>query len=231
MCIRNFRKGLQLGFYRFLSTWIPKISARKICVRLSKVVKLIDSHLFLHGIIGPMIEAEYSWIQDTCMFMIISRRWDIHAIVSIKQAICSTHTRSQCHTISWFVFCKTISFTWPFMYRFTRHYFFQRYPFLVLHVYIILTWKIVAAFRGMHVWPVKPSYAWLPRKCDYRTDRHTDRCRIKWSLCMAMLCRRHKNLMRTLFSWVSDFTNLLKNQVLTITRQSMFVKHVPPLWA
>ena len=34
--------------------------------------------------------------------------------------------------------------------------------------------KIVAAFRGMHVSPAKHSYAWLPRKCDYRTDRQTD---------------------------------------------------------
>ena len=34
--------------------------------------------------------------------------------------------------------------------------------------------KIVAAFRGMHVLPAKHSYARLPRKCDYRTDRQTD---------------------------------------------------------
>ena len=27
----------------------------------------------------------------------------------------------------------------------------------------------------MHVSPAKHSYAWLPRKCDYWTDRHTDR--------------------------------------------------------
>ena len=32
--------------------------------------------------------------------------------------------------------------------------------------------KIVAAFQGMHV---SHSYAWLPKKCDYRTDRGTDR--------------------------------------------------------
>ena len=32
----------------------------------------------------------------------------------------------------------------------------------------------VASFRGMHVSPAKHSYAWLPRKCDYRTDRRTD---------------------------------------------------------
>ena len=31
--------------------------------------------------------------------------------------------------------------------------------------------NIVAAFRGMHVSPAKHSYAWLPRKCDYWTDR------------------------------------------------------------
>ena len=35
--------------------------------------------------------------------------------------------------------------------------------------------NIVAAFRGMHLSPAKHSYAWLPRKCDYRTDRWTDR--------------------------------------------------------
>ena len=35
--------------------------------------------------------------------------------------------------------------------------------------------NIVAAFRGMHVSPAKHSSAWLPRECDYRTDRHTDR--------------------------------------------------------
>ena len=36
-----------------------------------------------------------------------------------------------------------------------------------------LSKNIVAAFRGMHVSPAKHSYAWLSRKCDYRTDRHT----------------------------------------------------------
>ena len=35
--------------------------------------------------------------------------------------------------------------------------------------------NIVAAFRGMHVSPAKHGYSRLPRKCDYRTDRHTDR--------------------------------------------------------
>ena len=40
----------------------------------------------------------------------------------------------------------------------------------------------MAAFLG--------SYAWLPRNV---TTAQTDRRRIKWSLCAAMLCRRHKN--------------------------------------
>ena len=35
-------------------------------------------------------------------------------------------------------------------------------------------WNAVAAFQGLHVLPAKHSYAWLPRKCDYRTDRQTD---------------------------------------------------------
>ena len=33
----------------------------------------------------------------------------------------------------------------------------------------------MAALQGMHVSPAKQSYAWLPRKCDYRTGRQTDR--------------------------------------------------------
>ena len=36
-------------------------------------------------------------------------------------------------------------------------------------------WNIVAAFWGMHMSPVKHSYVWLTRKCDYRTDRWMDR--------------------------------------------------------
>ena len=72
--------------------------------------------------------------------------------------------------------------------------------------------NIVAATRGMHVSPAKHSYAWLRRKCDRQTDRQTDwqtdghtdrqtdrrthgqtdRRRTKWSLCAAMLRRRHK---------------------------------------
>ena len=49
--------------------------------------------------------------------------------------------------------------------------------------------NIVAAFQGMHMWPAKHSYAWLPKKCDYRTDGRT-----KWSLCAAMLRRRHNKI-------------------------------------
>ena len=32
----------------------------------------------------------------------------------------------------------------------------------------------IAAFKGMHGSPMKHSYVWLPRKCDYRKDTQTD---------------------------------------------------------
>ena len=53
--------------------------------------------------------------------------------------------------------------------------------------------KIVAAFRGMHVSPAKHSFEKCDRKV-WQTDRQTDRRRTKWSLCVAMLHRRHKNV-------------------------------------
>ena len=60
--------------------------------------------------------------------------------------------------------------------------------------------KIVAAFREMHVSPVKHSFGKCDRKVwqtdrqtDGWTDRQTDGRRTKWSLCIAMLRRRHKN--------------------------------------
>ena len=43
------------------------------------------------------------------------------------------------------------------------------------HLQYMYNTNIVAAFWGMHVSPAKHSYAWLPRKCDYQTDRHTHR--------------------------------------------------------
>ena len=45
---------------------------------------------------------------------------------------------------------------------------------LAIQFIVIRDNNIVAAFQGMHVSPAKHSYAWLPRKCDYRTDRQTD---------------------------------------------------------
>ena len=63
--------------------------------------------------------------------------------------------------------------------------------------------NIVAAFSpGMHVSPAKLSYAWLPRKCDYQTDRHTDGQRTKWSLYAAMLRSRHNK-------WTTELDVLL----------------------
>ena len=58
-------------------------------------------------------------------------------------------------------------------------------------------------FQGMYVLPAKHSYAWLPRKCDYWTDRHSDRRTdpgqsdpyvtyiVHIIVCAAMLCRWH----------------------------------------
>ena len=62
-------------------------------------------------------------------------------------------------------------------------------------------WNIVAAFRGMHVSPAKHSSAGVTdgqtdRRTDRQTDRRTDGRRTKWSLCVAMLRRWHKNHLR-----------------------------------
>ena len=77
---------------------------------------------------------------------------------------------------------------------------------------MIIINKIVAAFRGMHVSPVKHSYLWLPKKCDHRTDTQTDewtdRRRTKWSLCAAMLRRRHKNWVNNTGYLFLDFLNI-----------------------
>ena len=48
----------------------------------------------------------------------------------------------------------------------------------------------LSPWKHKNVWPRK---VWLPRKCDYWTDRQADRRRTKWSLCAAILHRRHKN--------------------------------------
>ena len=59
--------------------------------------------------------------------------------------------------------------------------------------------NIVAAFRGMHVSPAKHSYGSVTDgRTDRQTDRQTDRRRTKWSLCVAMLRRRHKNIRKIL---------------------------------
>ena len=59
----------------------------------------------------------------------------------------------------------------------------------------LTTDKIVAAFRGMHVLPAKHSYVSVTDgRTDGQTDGQTDRQQTKWSLCVAMLHRRHKKL-------------------------------------
>ena len=62
--------------------------------------------------------------------------------------------------------------------------------------------NIVAAFRGMHVSLAKHSYAWLPRKCDYRTEARTDRRQTKLSLWSALLRRWYKKHSTTLCAFV-----------------------------
>ena len=52
--------------------------------------------------------------------------------------------------------------------------------------------NIVAAFWGMHVSPAKHSYARLPRKCDYQTDRHTHTHRH----------RQHKNVVIAVIRYI-----------------------------
>ena len=44
----------------------------------------------------------------------------------------------------------------------------------IVLIKVCLYLNIVAAFKGIYVSPAKHSYACLPRKCDCRTDRHTD---------------------------------------------------------
>ena len=69
----------------------------------------------------------------------------------------------------------------------------------------IKQYKIVAAFPGMHVSPVKHSYEWLPRKCDYRTDRqcHIDRHMPDKVIPMCRYALQgHKNL--NLLCWDED---------------------------
>ena len=84
----------------------------------------------------------------------------------------------------------------PFTWRGSYNAF--RYMYYIIY---LRNKKIVAAFQGMHVSPMKHSYAWLQIMCDYRSDRqrdththtHTDRCSTKWSLCATILRRWHKN--------------------------------------
>ena len=80
-------------------------------------------------------------------------------------------------------------------------------PNLILRVY-------VPACRAKSRWTV--SYACLPRKCDYRTDARTqtDRRRTKWSLCAAMLRRRHKNeFHQFVYCWFIMTMGLCKHYV------------------
>ena len=83
----------------------------------------------------------------------------------------------------------------------------------------------------MHVSPAKHSYAWLPRKCVYRTDAHTqtDRQtdgRTEWSLCAAMPRRRHKKYIKILKKcehWYHDREKLKDGKLSTYFNLSLTV--------
>ena len=76
-----------------------------------------------------------------------------------------------CKLIPQYCFCdKTVCHCWTLGPLISKS-----FPQIVVHMPYIKWYKnIGAAFRGMHVSPAKHSYVWLPRKCDYRTDRQTD---------------------------------------------------------
>ena len=87
--------------------------------------------------------------------------------------------------------------------------------------------NIVAAFRGMQV--SKHSYAWLPRKCDYRTDRQTthtqtDRRWTKWSLFAASQATHKQNILRLKESWTSCIFTVMSTPswALFISRKPLF---------
>ena len=66
---------------------------------------------------------------------------------------------------------KVILTNYSTMCRWHKNVLFKLYR---LYWYGLNVYNRVAAFQGMHVSPAKHSYAWLPRKRDYRTDTHTD---------------------------------------------------------
>ena len=74
-------------------------------------------------------------------------------------------------------FRRTNNGTNDLNYRFFKTCSINNFNLTEISFYYTFNWKyilinIVAAFRGMHESPVKHSHAWLPRKCDYRTERH-----------------------------------------------------------
>ena len=92
-------------------------------------------------------------------------------------------------------------------------------PFSKLQTIWWLLKNIVAAFLGKHVSPLKHSYAWLPRKCDYRTDTQTDRqtpdkvipmCR--YALQATQLRSQDENNMRAIYWNTVDSLNFVGYQ-------------------
>ena len=99
---------------------------------------------------------------------------------------------TQIHYVLW----DGAFYTWLFILRRNKWDSLQKLYCNVLHKTEVCEkrclYNIVAAFPGMQVSPAKHSYVWLLRKCEYWTDRQTDRRRTKWSLCADTLPRQHK---------------------------------------
>ena len=60
---------------------------------------------------------------------------------------------------------------------------------------------------------------WVPRKCDYKTDSHTDRHGIKWSLSATLLRRQHNTglIICVRISWDDKSSAIKRGQLTFIT--------------
>ena len=92
--------------------------------------------------------------------------------------------------------------------------------------------KIMAAFPGMHVSPAKHRYAWLPRKCDYLTDRHTDpnQSDPHVPLCFVGDTKMTSSALRLgdKFNWSMTLGKLLHNKTLLVIFyfSTIFLMHI-----
>ena len=114
-------------------------------------------------------------------------------------------------------------------------------PYMKVAMFTVIVWPLkvntVVAFRGMHVSPAKHSYAWLPIKCDYRTDTQTDtQTPDKLSLCSTMLRMRHRKdaiVMRKTVSRTGKETSQLSSDFICSIKtvyRTFIDTHVDTMW-